>query len=298
MGSNRPPTGALAAWEGTEQGLFQHLGPMLNHPRFGAAVRLLARNMLDLAADDPALDQVFKDAGRYVVAAWSMYLAADDALTLPRLKLIGLQLGILSPGRVRALMQVLEHLGYLEVRVEARGRLPAVYAPTPAFEAAWRRHHRVALQAAAVIEPEAEAMIAALDDPKLYAAFCRRHADGLLRNSGGGALEAPFFQVLYQSYAGIQLVWAFLAAMEDEVFPPRTPLRFSAHDTARRFGVSPAHIRRVLAAAEKANLIRRDGSGGVVLSDDANGMLGFIYAGQLIMLLDAASWALRGAGED
>jgi hypothetical protein len=287
-----PAFDGLAAWRGERGPL---MARVLQAPGFGRAVRTLAVNMLALTDADPTLDLVFKDAGRYVVADWAMHLASAGALTLPGLKALGVRSGIVSAGRVRAVMQVLEHLGYLIETEPSAGRRPAHFRASESFLTAWRAHHRGALEAAAIIEPAAEAMVEAVDDPQLYAAFSRIHGEILVMATEGDPsyLQAPFFAILYQSLAGMHLIWSLLATMEDDVFPPRAPLRFSIPAAAQRFSVSPAHFRRVLDAAEQADLIRRDRSG-VILTEQTGALLSYIYAAQFVMMLGAASLALAG----
>jgi hypothetical protein len=137
----------------------------MSHPRFPDASRALAAGMLALSASDHALGEIFKDAGRYVVAMCAFYLYADEGLTLPRLKAICSRSGLLSPGRARNLLQFLEHLRYVEPGARGRGGKATVYQPTPAFLAAWEQQLRVALEAARLVEPAVAGLLARLHEP-------------------------------------------------------------------------------------------------------------------------------------
>jgi hypothetical protein len=69
-----PPIAQLMQWEGGGGPPEQTYLRLQAHPAFGQAARRLAGRMLDVAAADPLLDRIFKDAGHYVVALWSLYL--------------------------------------------------------------------------------------------------------------------------------------------------------------------------------------------------------------------------------
>src|SRR4051812_46615382 len=100
----------LAWWEAADLDPMAALAVLMAHPALGRAVKVLARNMLNVAARDRVLDSLFKDAGRYVAAMWALYLHDTGGLTLARLKEVCARSGLLSPGRARALLLFLEHL--------------------------------------------------------------------------------------------------------------------------------------------------------------------------------------------
>lgn len=287
------PVQGLAAWDLGDSVPPERYAAMIAHPRFAEAVRTLAGGMLDLAAAHPALNAVFKDAGRYMATLWMQYLQTIDDLTLPRLKAFCVSSKLLSPGRARTLVHLLQHLGYVQVSQTALGRAAARYAPTDRFIAEWAGHHRAALRAASVIEPAVGPLIAALDDRDTYWAFTRIQSEGLLDASEGIDHDAPFNRVFLHSYAGLQIIWFLLSQSEgDDLFPPagaRLPVRAAAE----RFGVSQMHIKRFLVAAEREQLLSRSDDGAIVIGESMTQTIKYLYADQLIRLLIASGRTLR-----
>jgi hypothetical protein len=291
LSQDRPGAGH-GRWAG---GPFEALTRVLEHPGFPRAARALAANMLAVADADPALASVFKDAGRYVAAMWAFYLYAGEGLTLPRLKAVSAQSGLLSPGRARALLQFLEHLGYVTALRRGRGGAAVAYAPTPAFLAAWEAQLRAALEAARCIEPGVSAVLDRLHEPAVLNAFARTHAGGLLGAVSGPQELPSFVRVFSHAHGGSQVVWTLLVSSTDGDFPPHRAGPVSVSAMARRFGVSRIHIMRVFDDARGAGLASLQPDGWVVLEPNAREQIKFLYAVQLAQLLSAAAKTLSAA---
>jgi DNA-binding GntR family transcriptional regulator len=77
------------------------------------------------------------------------------------------------------------------------------------------------------------------------------------------------------------------------VFPPAEPIKLSLAATARRYGVSRNHVRRMFAEAEQRGMLTLDKDGTVVFLDAGRRGLEFHYAFQLVRLLIAAAKTLK-----
>jgi AraC-like DNA-binding protein len=263
---------------------------MVSHPQFGKAARAIAANMLLAREDDKALDGIFKDAGRYVAAMWAMYLHASGGLTLPRLKQMSTQSGYLSPGRARAMLLYMRHLGYV-APVSGRKRAePVRYVPTETFTHAWRKHLRAAFEAAQIVEPGVAAVLDRLDEPAIMDSLSRARSEDLLASARDSDQNNPFLRVFMHRHAGMQIVWTLLLA--DKTFPPRNPLPISIAALARRFEVSRIHLRRMFDDAVRERLLTFDADGAATLTAPMRAMLEFLYAIQLIRLLGATAQTL------
>lgn len=266
-------------------------------PRFAQAARAMATGMSALAARDRPLDRIFKDAGRYVAAMCAFHLYAQDELTLPRLKAICVQSGLLSPGRARSLMQFLEHLGYVAPVVRGRGGAATAYVATPAFIAGWEAQLRVALEAARVIEPAVGPLLDRLHEPAVLKAFARIHTQGLVTSAeSGGAPTLPFITAFLHHHAGAQLVWFLIETAEDAAFPPERSGPIALAALARQFGVSRIHLKRIFGEGERLELSQLGPDGFVNLSPAARQQMAVLYGVQLAQLLSAA--ARTTAAED
>lgn len=261
---------------------------LLSDPLLPHAVRMLATKMLAAAANDRAIDGIFKDAGRYIAAMSAIYLHASGGLTLPRLKAMCAASSLLSPGRARALLSYMRYLGYIApFPIEQRAE-PAHYMPTARLITAWQGHLRAALDAAYILEPAVGLVRDRLNDPDVLTTFSRIQIEGLMLSGQVNDIAPTFVRIFLQRHAGTQIVWSLLAA-EDDAFPPRQPIRLSIAATARRFNVSRIHIRRLLDEADRNGLLRRGEDGTIHLEEAARAALRFIYPVQLIRLLSAAA---------
>lgn len=283
-------TASLASWDGAGIDVFEAASRVAAHPGFAAASRALAEGMLELSADDRALDAIFKDAGRYFATMWGFALHDAEGLTLPRLKAVCARSGLLSPGRARALLQFLEYFGYLDRGPGPRGAV--TYAPTPAFLAAWDRQFAAALAAARHIEPGLDLLL----EPANAAArktYGRIHADGLLGAMQAEPVVSAFLQVFLHPYAGSQILWTLVVQGHGEDFPPHHAGPVSVAGLARRCGVARSQVARVFREARDHDLATLDETGLVRFHAAAREQLGIFYAVQFAQILDAAARAVR-----
>jgi hypothetical protein len=261
---------------------------LLAHPLFPRAARAMATNML-AAEHDPALAAVFKDAGRYVTAMWTIYLHASGGITLPQLKEVCAASGFTSAGRARLLLQFLQHIGYVEASPESRHREATQYIATPTFLSTWQTHLRAALLAAALVEPAIFTLIDRMDQPGVFEGFLRIQASRLHRLSQGMVEAPPFQRIFLHRYAGLQIISMLLVSGDHRDFPPAEPLPISLKLTAARFGVSYMHVRRLLHDAVQEGLLHYEATGTVTLTEDTRETIRFFYAVQLAELVASAT---------
>jgi hypothetical protein len=257
-------------------------------PAFPQASRALAANMLVVAAADRALDNIFMDAGRYVGVMLAIHLHLAGELTLPRLKQLGERSGYLSAGRARDLLRLLQHLGFAAVQSPASGARAATIWLTDPLMNAWKAHHAAALQAASLVEPGVLLVLSRFEEKAVSDAFAGLHAGSLLAATGAADGPYPFERAFLHRHAGVHVSW-MLIAESGEGFPPSTPILVQRGVVARRFGVSPTHIRRMLEAAVAEGMGEVDAGGRFSLTEPARSHVSMLYAAQLAFLLAAAA---------
>lgn len=267
---------------------YQHL---FADPRFGRAARSLAASMEALADGDAAIDGAFKDAGRYLCAMWAIYLHVTGGLTLARLREVGADSRFVSVGRVFSLLEYLRHLDYVEPVMAQGGEAPIAWRPTEAFLSAWRAHFRVALEAAAIVEPAARRVADDMDSWETFACVARIHASTLLEWARTGDQDNAYIRVFAHSHAGTQIVWRLIGA-DSADFPPAAPVTISVAALARRFHVSRIHIQRVLEHAQREGLLTWDRRA-VTLTEAGRHAIGVSFVGQIAHLLNAAAQTLK-----
>ncbi|HEY8948256.1 MAG TPA: hypothetical protein VIM56_05175 [Rhizomicrobium sp.] len=223
---------------------------------------------LALAASDKRVDGIFKDMGRYGAAVWSLYLHYTGGLTLPRLKEICAQSGMLSPGRARALLIYLQLLGYVKALPKGASG-PTRYAPNPALVSALKAQALLGLRALAVVDPNFQTVIDHINDPQVFQTLMVHFGKGALNTSVAVEQNAPFWSVFLMRYAGMQLLHLMLLADVDaDNTPPPRRIDIAAAVAARQLNVARSHVARILRLAEKAGLLQRAEDGSIVLSDE------------------------------
>lgn len=282
----------LLSWDGYGDDPGVAYDRLRAHPRYSLAVQTFAHSMLAQAEADPALDGILKDAGRNVAAKCLAYLHVTGGLTLPRLKELCASVGLVSPGRARALLLYLRYVGYVQLLPLRHKGAPAQYLPTDRFLKTWRNHMRAMLAAAAAIEGAAGLVLHDLDVVGVFETFVRCISEGYLEGLHNIDPNSPFFRVFMHRYAGTQLVHLLVTATPD-AFPPQEPFASSISAAARRFGVSRTHIRRLLVAAEKEGLLRLEQDGTVRLEPSGRDAIDHIYATQILVFLIAAARTLK-----
>lgn len=269
---------------------------LMEHPQFAAAARALAAVTLDGTDSDPGLATVFKDAGRYVAAMWTLYLHAGGGITLPQLKQICASSGLASPGRARLLLQVLEHIGFIRPAPSVPRQRARAYLPTDRFIAAWCGHLVAAIRAASLIEPAVAALADRLHEPALFQTFLRIQAARLHALAASQTETPPYQRVFMHRYAGNQVSALFLVCETGDEFPCEAPMPIRLKIVAARFGVSHLHIRRMLSDAMKAGLLDYAAAGTVTLSLEMRMTMRFFSAAQLVELIASATLTLAESG--
>ncbi len=129
---------------------------------------------------------------------------------------------------------------------------------------AWRRHLELALMAAAVMEPAVEPLLERFADPGVFETFLATQAyrlhDATLTLPHHTHVEVAFLH----PYAGSQILWALIVTGRQGDFPGDGPIPVVKAQLARRFGVTPVQIRRVIAGAQAHGLLRDAGRGTIV----------------------------------
>jgi hypothetical protein len=276
-------------WDGLD--MSEALPRAVAHRRLPDAITTLAAGMLALSESDPAIDSIFKDAGRYMATLWASLLDETVGLTLPALKAVCARSRLLSAGRARAVLIHLQRLGFA-VRRPTGGRAVG-YQLTPAFHAAWDAQLRAALEAGRRMEPRIGCLLAGAD-PAPLRAFGRIHAEGLRALTLDGTHQTlPIVRVFLHAHAGSQILWSLIGLSEDGAAPPCRAGPVTLAGLARRFGVSRVHLKRIFAQAEREGLARLDRAGLVTFTPAAREQLGYLFGAQLAQILVAAAAAAK-----
>ena len=264
---------------------------VFTHPRRHAAMRALPRSTLDAALADKTLMGIFKDGGRYACAMWAIHLHICGGLTLQSLKDLCAASGLLSPGRARAVLLFMRYLGYIEPAAMRAGG-SQVFVPTPRCHNSWTTHMRLALTAAAEIEPQAQTVIDHIGDPEVFATVVRTQGESLFQGARIHDLDRPHFRVFINRHAGTLVMADLMTSAGDGAFPPRVVAASSQREFSKRYGVSRVHISRMLKHGEREGILTV-ADGQIHLTDAFRAEIEQDYGRQVRHLLLSAARAAR-----
>jgi DNA-binding MarR family transcriptional regulator len=239
---------------------------IVRHPRLAEARLVYLDRFLALYEGDPFTVRLLIESGRFLVyhVAGMLDASADPArretwLTTKRLKQEMTQFGLASDRHIDGLIARLCSTGFMERRPAARDRRVRILKPTEKL----RRHDQDWLAAhvapLAVLYPKHDYGPIFQHD-KLFHARYRRISMSFLPLGATLLLSLPDTMLFFNHAAGAVLQAALLrAAMAAPDYPNAT---VSFGEIGERLGVSRTHVRRLLATAEAADLVRLHGRGG------------------------------------
>ena len=233
------------------------------HPQFPEAVKYIAGALTEIYEGNRIMNTMLNERARgqigYLIlmmqwASPSQYTA--QGVTMARMKAACTKMGYCSPNRVESIMAIMRLFGYVRLEPDPYDQRVKVIVPTEKlignYVERWRRH----FQAMTLIMPEGEAGLAALGHPHFAAAFLRE----ISREYSAGlrvANASPEIDTFLDRNCGM-MVLLFLVSMgvPDDTVPGTLRAAITISGLARRFGVSRAHVRKLLVDAETEGLVR------------------------------------------
>ncbi len=213
---------------------------------------------------DPVAHANFRDTGKLVLAMIALYLDATGGLTHRRLREISQKAGTLSAGRATAILLHLRMIGYVtavSTRADGSARL---YVPTQKMREVFRNRIRIDIEALAMLEPEVDSLLARFAEDETFRIFMAE-AGNLIGEAKPNEEEGLVrYDAITSKNAGQIIIYNLLqAADHGREFPPLGPAPVSVSALSRRFGVSRAHVLRVLREMEDGGFVTRaaDGNG-------------------------------------
>jgi hypothetical protein len=233
-----------------------------SRPLFLRGVLRHADAMAPFFAHNFFLNKVVTEIWRFQMLVFTLYLHEtrrnDDprsGLTVANLRAICSQLGIASPGRVSAFLNIMRVAGYLAAAPSGPDRRVARLQPTERFMRIvedWNANVFASIDAAT---PERGFVDLAENMPMLGTAMRTSGAEGLL---AGWDAMGPFPEVLHFAAAdgGFQLMeYLSGCAIRNGEIPVIEPVDLDLANNARRFGGSRSNLIRLLDSAYAQGLL-------------------------------------------
>lgn len=282
------PPDLLVDWKtgGEPSGILA--GRIMAHPRFAEAVRALATSAMATFRDRANGAHASVDAGRYVARLAVMWLDVRNELTLPALKRLCVSSGLLSAGRARDYIRFLEHDGAIEAVEAGGGQRATRYRASMQSRADWLNDLRGPIAAVSIVAPWARDLLERLHEPAVAATFIETQGRLLLSSAATLPAGQPVVEAFYHPAGGLQILSMLIAGSgDDEAFPSRRPVELSIAALGEATGVSALQLRRVLRRAAASELVAIHPGPAYALTEPADATLRYIYAGQILQLINA-----------
>jgi hypothetical protein len=199
-----------------------------------------------------------------VIAYFALYLHSfrrdDDphaGLSVSRMKALCVEQQICSANRAEAVMAVMRLFGYLVPAPRSEDRRLRLLVPTDRLIASLHQRWENQFEAIRLVLPEGADALAALRRPEFTPAYAGQLVEHFLR--GYRFLDhAPDMQQFFDRNAGMVILFNLMLSGEPgDSFPPARPVPVSISGLSSRFGVSRAHVRKLLRDAQEGGLIER-----------------------------------------
>lgn len=267
------------------------------HPSFPQAARNMAIGLTGFYRGGPLLNWLMDDRARVVLShvVLHCHFARDPAdpssgLTPTRIKQLCREFDLCSPGRATAMVSLMRFAGYLALDPDAADRRSRPLMATPKLLELLRPRWRSHFISGVPVFPDGAVLADRLDDPvfvrTFVAAMFARYEDGFRL-----IMYTPGLGLFGDRSAGMMIASTFLAAgAEDDTVPPLRPFTISISELSRRFGVSRAHVAKMLRdAANEGQLVRAGDKGEeITLAPALAEALSVFYANAFIYFFDSA----------
>ncbi|HYE43345.1 MAG TPA: hypothetical protein VEA15_08115, partial [Caulobacteraceae bacterium] len=217
--------------------------------------------------------------------ALHLHRSTPEGLTPRALRAACAAYGICSPGRVSAMLALMQWGGYL-----APAGVGQRLLPTDKFLDLHRDRWRRQLSAAGMVAPAAAEVAFRLEEPDMLGRFATAQAELFFR--GFRPLDfAPAIRFSAERVAGLLMI-VHLALKHWQV-AAGAPVDLSVSDLSRRFSVSRPHVNGVLREAQERGLLRREGERTFVLPPLTEGVTA-LFGGAIAANSLCAAEALSG----
>lgn len=278
------------------------VGEMRAQPGFHEALAQAMGRFLRLVDGDEEFSRTMPDFESLLLGGLVLYLDATSGLTHRRLREVAGLRGMLSGGRISALLMRMQMIGFVKAAGDHRPGTQKIYRPTPRMTGAFRVWVIAMLESIQVMAPGTQALLRPLAEPEGFGAFMavlgKRIVDSVVE-----VLDEPDNERLAAITAigarrgGSQVLYILMMAAAEAAghFPATGPAQVSVSALAVRCRVSRTQILKILRRAEAGALIARTGAEGEVevlpaLVDS----VAEVYAGIFVGMAASAHRALSG----
>lgn len=233
------------------------IAEILDHPRFGDALRHAASRSLALMDAHPAHHRAFDDIGNFVLGMLALYLDATSGLTHRKLRELCGEAGVLSTGRATAILLRLRMIGYVRPQDDKQSRVRR-YVPTDTMLAMFKARLRIEFEAIEKFEPEVGKLLAHFDEPEVFWMVCAGCGAFMYEAARSPRHEYDVLTAVGGRRSGMVMIFHLFLALDDGgTFPRPGELNVNVAALAARLGTSRAHVLSLLRDFERAGYFTR-----------------------------------------
>jgi hypothetical protein len=229
------------------------MATVIAHPEFEEAMRMVARATIAHFHGNRVVNAFITDRARFLISVFALHFhrtgRADDplsGLTVSRIRKTCAEQGFCSPGRGEAMVLLMRFFGYLAPMPGSADRRLRRLAPTERLLALHRERCNYTFDAMARLLPEGVEAQKAMALPEFMPAFIS-HLSRTYLTGFYYVDHVPETRLFLDRNAGMVLLFSLcLAARPGDSFPPAEPVSVSLSASARSFGVSRGHLRKLL----------------------------------------------------
>jgi len=242
----------------------QAIAELQAHPRFAAAAKIAATGLVDLWRGNRVLNTMVNDRIRLFISMHAVYLHSlsrpndpGSGLTASRMTALCAEQKFCSPGRTKAVLMLMRVFGYLAPAPNEADRRLRRLVPTELLMALHRERYRRLFDAITMVLPEHAEAASAQFHPDFTAFYICRYCERFLAGFRFVDLAPDIRHFMDHNAGFIILCHMMLSGDADDAYPPTRPVPVSLSALSRRFGVSRAHVRRLLQNATDEALLER-----------------------------------------
>jgi hypothetical protein len=233
-----------------------------SHPAFPQAVRTNAEQLLPMTHGQMLLNKLATEEARWLVGALILFQHfsrdPDDpasGATLAKLQAHASMLEVASPGRVNALVGLMRLDGHVVQKTSLQDRRIKHLEPAEkmlAYVKPWLAAHFEPIR---LLDPSADFRDLMARDSGFLGRFYRDIGTRFL--AGERVLDmTPDIRLFMGRDAGYVILLRIWLADPDDAIPPQRSVCVPYEEVARSFGVSRAHVRKMMNAAAARGFVR------------------------------------------
>jgi hypothetical protein len=244
----------------------EELSRLRSHARFPEAIKCVADGLVEIYEGNRILNALLNHRARGQIGYLTLMMHwskpsphGPPGITMSRMKAACTALNYCSPNRVESMIALMRLFGYVRLESDPYDQRLKMIVPTAKLILTYFRRWQLHFAAMAIVMPEGEIGLAALKRPEFAQDFVREISKEYVAGLRVANASRELDTFLDRNCGMLILLYLVSTGAPDGTTAAGLRADASISGLARRFGVSRAHVRKLLADAETEGLIRGTG---------------------------------------